>query len=342
MPASFSAKWIKNHLRPKLLCLFGLSLAIITLGSSFFYLQITYTQVTGDHQDHTIILPTGSSLHGIAAYLHRSNIIDAPQSFIWNARLRGLHRFIQAGEYYLPKQRTLKSILALLVSGKTIVHRFVIVEGQTTKNVLAQLLASNHFVGDLSVMPEEGSLYPETYHYIHGTDRQAIVSKIQQNMQRHLGKLWQQRDLNITLTSPEQALILASIIEKETSLLSEKSHVAGLFYNRLRTGMKLQSDPTVSYGLYVLMNRPLNQALSRAELVISTLYNTYIHTGLPPKPICNPSLTSLKAVLHPLNTTDFYFVTDGTGGHIFSSNYLDHQRHHQALRQRRVKILKDN
>ena len=342
MLASSSVEWIKKYLRPKLLCLFVLSLAIIISGGGFFYLQITYTHITDDRQDHEIILPTGSSLNTVADLLHRAHIIDHPQSFIWNARLRGFHRFIQAGEYRLSKQRTIKSILALLMSGQTIVHKFVIVEGQTTKDVLAQLFTSNHFIGDLSAIPEEGSLYPATYHYTHGTHRQTFILKVQQSMQKHVTKLWQQRSSNIILTSPKQALILASIIEKETSLISEKEHVAGLFYNRLRTGMKLQSDPTVSYGLYVSTNRPLNQALSRAELAISTPYNTYIHPGLPPTPICNPSLTSLNAVFYPLITADLYFVTDGTGGHIFSTNYLDHQRHHQALRQRRAKIAKEN
>ena len=342
MLASCSVKWIKKHLLSKRLYLFGLSLVVALVGSGLSYLQITYTHVTGDRQNHDIILPAGSSLNTIADLLHRARIIDHPQSFIWNARLRGFYRFIQAGEYRLPKHRTLKSILTLLVSGKTIVHKFVIVEGQTTKDVLTQLFTSNRFVGDLSIIPDEGSLYPETYYYSHGMHRQTFILKVQQSMQKHITKLWQQRSSNIMLTSPKKALILASIIEKETSLVSEKEHVAGLFYNRLRTGMKLQSDPTVSYGLYASTNRPLNQALSRAELAISTPYNTYIHLGLPPTPICNPSLTSLKAVFYPLTTADFYFVADGTGGHIFSTNYPDHQRHHQSLRQRRAKIVKDN
>ncbi|MGI4850400.1 MAG: endolytic transglycosylase MltG [Janthinobacterium lividum] len=342
MLASFSVKWIKSYFKIKsffLICIF----LIVTLGGcGFFYLQTTYNATTGNRQDQDILLEFGTSLNEIADHLYHHKIIDHPQSFRWNARLHGFHRHIQAGEYHFSKERTLKSVLELLASGKTIVHKFMVIEGQTTKEVLNLLLKSDHLKGDILDLPEEGSLYPETYHYNHGTTRQTLIVRMQKVMKKHLTDLWQYRDPKILLTSPQQALVLASIVEKETPLQSEKAHVAGLFYNRLRTGMKLQSDPTVSYGLYLFNNRPLNQALSRAELVLSTPYNTYVHVGLPPAPICNPSLSSLHAVLHPLNTSDFYFVTDGTGGHVFSSNYSDHQRHHQALRQRRANRQKDN
>ena len=229
MLASSSVKWIKNNFKIKSLFLICIFLNIILGGCGFFYLQTTYNATTGNGQDQNILLASGTSLNEIADHLYHHKIIDRPQIFRWNARLRGFHRHIQAGEYHFPEKRTLKSVLELLVSGKTIVHKFVVIEGQTTKEVLDQLLKSDHLKSDISDVPEEGSLYPETYHYSHGTTRQALIVRMQKVMKKHLNDLWQHRDPKILLISPQQALVLASIVEKETPLQSEKAHVAGLF-----------------------------------------------------------------------------------------------------------------
>ncbi len=336
MLASSSVKWLRDHFSLKFFLSVLLFPALSLGGGTFFYLKRSYEAPLKDSDEQIVVIPSRMSLENIALLLKNRKVISDSQSFIWNARLRGFHRYLKAGEYKFPKNRSLKDILQLLASGKVIVHKITVIEGQPCREIFKHLKQISNLTGDLKEIPLEGSLFPETYHYTYGQNRQALILRMQKAQTHHMNRLWGKRDPKIPLLSPSQALILASIVEKETPLMSEKPRIAGLFYNRLRLKMKLQSDPTVSYGLYLLNNRPLNQALSRAELLVPTAHNTYIHEGLPPTSICNPSLSSLQAVLHPFETSDLYFVTDGTGGHVFSSTYAEHQRYHQALRQRRL------
>lgn len=329
--------WPENRsiLKRTFLGFFFLGLCIVA--GFVVFLDKKYKAPTGDHHDHTIVIPKGASLDQIAAVLGEHNIIDDLFYFSWNARLRGLHASIKAGEYAFPKERTLENVLSLLIAGKTVVRKFTAIEGQTTKDIIMVLNRTEGLEGEIVTLPAEGYLYPETYHFSYGDQRQMIVDRMIKTHQKHLQDLWAGRDQTLPLSSPRDALILASIVEKETHLEKERLRVAGLFYNRLRLGMRLQSDPTVVYGLYRTAGVSLNHSLSREDLDKPNLFNTYLHSGLPPGPICNPGFSSLYAVLHPEKTDALYFVTDGTGGHVFSSTYEEHKRHHRALRLRRQK-----
>ncbi len=298
-------------------------------------LHYTYKAYTGDFYAHTVIIPPGSSLEKIATILRDHKIIDNRWSFIWNARLRRLYASLKSGEYLFPSQRSLETVLMLLVEGKTVVHKFTAVEGQTVQEIVDNVSKAKELQGRITNLPSEGELYPDTYYFSYGDQRQALINRMIKAHQTKLKALWQVRDRSIPFSSPQEAVILAAIIEKETPIEGERPYIAGLFYNRLRLGMPLQSDPTVLYGLYRLNGLPLNRELSRSELSIPTPFNTYLFVGLPPEPICNPGFSSIEAALHPKRTDSLYFVADGTGGHVFSSTYEEHKRHHQALRVRR-------
>ncbi len=337
-----SVNWLKNTSIAQYF-LIGFFLLIFFAGTGLIvFFQQSYKSLTGDQQEHTIVIPKGASLDKISVMLGKHKIIDHSFLFVWNARLRKLHARLKAGEYIFPKNRTLESVLMLLVSGKTVVRKFTAVEGRTVREIITALNQAEGLEGKIDFVPKEGELYPETYYFSYGEQRQDLVMRMVKAQQKHLKKLWKERDSNVPLSSAQDALILAAIIEKETRIPEERARIAGLFYNRLRLGMRLQSDPTVLYGLYRAFGLPLNRPLSRAELDISTLFNTYLHSGLPPEPICSPGFSSLHAALHPEKTEMLYFVVDGTGGHIFSSTYEEHKRHHQTLRARRQKETQKN
>ncbi len=306
--------WLKNTFITQYF-LIGFFLLIFFAGTGLIvFFQQSYKSLTGDQQEHTIVIPKGASLDKISVMLGKHKIIDHPFLFVWNARLRKLHARLKAGEYIFPKNRTLESVLMFLVSGKTVVRKFTAVEGRTVREIITALNQAEGLEGKIDFVPKEGELYPETYYFSYGEQRQDLVMRMVKAQQKHLKKLWKERDSNVPLSSAQDALILAAIIEKETRIPEERARIAGLFYNRLRLGMRLQSDPTVLYGLYRAYGLPLNRPLSRAELDISTPFNTYLHSGLPPEPICSPGFSSLHAALHPEKTEMLYFVVDGTGG----------------------------
>ncbi|MDX1581615.1 MAG: endolytic transglycosylase MltG, partial [Alphaproteobacteria bacterium] len=238
---------------------------------------------------------------------------------------------LQAGEYAFDSGMTMYEVMEKLRSGDTVVRRLTIPEGLSTSEILALVRAEPALSGEIEEEPEEGLLLPETYHFHLGDDRQGLVNRMKESMQEAITNLWPERQEGLPITSPYEAKILASIVEKETAVASERPHVAGVFINRLNLGMPLQSDPTVVYG--ITGGGPLGRPLRRSELDAETPYNTYQFRGLPPTPIANPGLASLKAVLDPLETKDLYFVADGTGGHAFAETYREHQRNVRKWRQ---------
>ena len=227
-----------------------------------------YNAPTGDHCEHTVIIPKGVSLSKIATILAEQKIIDVPCYFSWNARLKFLHTSIKAGEYAFPSERTIESVLSLLISGKTVIRKFTAIEGKTMRDIIADLNQTGGLEGEILTLPEEGYLYPETYHFSYGDQRQMIVDRMIKTHQKHLQDLWNSRDSNLPLSSARDALILASIVEKETHLDKERPRIAGIFYNRLRLRMRLQSDPTVLYGLYRTEGTSLNRSLSRSSNLV--------------------------------------------------------------------------
>ena len=312
---------------------------VLLIGAIAFFwglLEYTYRYSFKNHHASTVLIPKGSSLENIASRLKEAGVIDQPFFLIWNARLRGLYPSLKAGEYVFPGGCTVEEILNLLISGKTVLRKFTAIEGHTTRQIIQVLNQTKGLEGVISEALPEGCFYPETYYFSYGDQRQTLVERMRQAQQKHLEHLWNGRDSGLLLKDKKELVIVASIIEKETALPEERSHVAGVFYNRLRVHMRLQSDPTVLYGLHVTQDVPLNTVLRRDDLAKPSPFNTYLNQGLPPTPICNPGWSSLYATVHPVKTKDLYFVADGEGGHIFSPSYEIHKRHHQTYRRLRA------
>jgi UPF0755 protein len=249
----------------------------------------------------------------------------------------GVHLFsggrpLRAGEYKFGAGMSEEQVMRMMLSGATVARRVTVPEGYTTAQVLRLVSAAEGLVGELPPdIPGEGHLLPETYFYTRGETRFTMINRMADAMQQALQKLWDQRAADLPYDSIEKALALASIVEKETSSPTERAHIAGVFVNRLRKGMPLQSDPTV---IYAVTNGagPLGRPISLADLQVKSPYNSYLYKGLPPGPICNPGLAAIQAVLHPLTTKDIYFVADGTGGHAFAATLADHNKNVTAWR----------
>jgi UPF0755 protein len=270
----------------------------------------------------TLVVPKGASLGTVSRLLVKNDMISTRRIFALGVKIRGAQADLKAGEYKIAQGATMAQILSMMRRGDTVARRLSIPEGLSVKQIIARLVDVPSLTGDVTLMPAEGSLLPETYYYSHKDTRQEIVDRMQGSMREAVMRLWPERQPGLPLTSPHEAVILASIIEKETSVDSERAHIAGVFINRLNKGMKLQSDPTIIYG--ITGGEPLGRGLRRSELRAETPYNTYYIAGLPPTPISNPGLASLEAALNPLKTEDLFFVADGTGGHAFASTNSEH------------------
>jgi len=273
----------------------------------------------------TVIIPRGSGGKAVSERLHAAGVLRDPWAFLVGALVLGDAKRIQAGEYAFAPGASARDVLARLVAGEATVRRLTVAEGLTTAQILALLDATDGLDGAIGVAPGEGDLLPETYHFRYGDSREEVIERMQRAMQAVLDELWPKRAADLPLASPEEAVVLASIVEKETGIAAERGRIAGVFYNRLRLGMRLQSDPTVIYGL-TGGNAPFDRALTRADLERDTPYNTYKRLGLPPGPIANPGRESLMAVLAPTATDELYFVADGNGGHVFAKTLAEHNR----------------
>lgn len=275
--------------------------------------------------EKTLILSRGTSVAGIAETLAAEGVVSDPRLFQVATRVHGRGRTLKAGEYQFEAGASPRDVMARLIEGRTLVRRLTVPEGLTVAMVVALVNDSPNLKGQIDELPDEGTLLPETYHYDRDTDRAALIDRMRADMTATVDELWPERDESVPLASPEEAVILASIVEKETGLAAERPHIAGVFINRLRRGMRLQSDPTVIYavtGGATILDRPL----SRADLDLDHPYNTYVIKGLPPGPIANPGRDAIAAVLNPLPTQDLYFVADGTGGHVFAKTLEEHNR----------------
>lgn len=282
----------------------------------------------------TLVIPKGAGLGDIAARLTAAGIVAHPAVFQAAARLTGADKRLRAGEYAFPAAISMRDVIALLESGRTVVRRLTLIEGWTVAQAMEYLADVDGLDGDLPPLPDEGTLLPETYHFSYGDSRREMAARMARAMDAALHELWAARAGGLLLTSPKQALILASIVEKETALPEERPRIAAVFLNRLRKGMRLQSDPTVVYAL-TGGRGALGRALTRADLRIESPYNTYAEDGLPPEPICNPGKAALAAVLNPADSDDLYFVAEGGGGHVFARTLEEHNRN--VARWRRVR-----
>lgn len=279
----------------------------------------------------TLVIPSGQSLEKISQQLASAHVISQPWLFTWHVRLRGKGAVLRAGEYRFPTHVRPFEILIKMLKGNCVIHQFTVPEGLRTRDIVHMLYLKDDLSHKVEDVVEEGQLLPETYYYTLNDDRNVLIRRMRSGMMKTLNSLWAARSKGLPFKSPREALILASIVEKETGLAKERPRIAGVFINRLKKGMPLQSDPTVAYGCFHLENKQ-TQTLTRTDLQKPTPYNTYLNAGLPPAPICNPGRDAILAVLHPLETEELYFVADGTGGHVFSKTYEEHQKHHQYWR----------
>ena len=272
---------------------------------------------------HTIIVKEGASVGSVARQLERQGAIPgSARTYRLMARLLGSGDPVQAGEFAIPKGMGGAAILDLLQHGRPVQRLITVTEGMPSI-VVAEKLAENRLLTGPTPEIAEGSLLPDSYGYQRGDARSALVARMQQAMTKVIAELWPKRSTDCPIVTPEQAVTLASIVEKETGKASERPMIAGVYCNRLRIGMKLDADPTVIYP--VTKGKPLGRRILKSELNADNGYNTYRRPGLPPGPIANPGKASIAAVLHPAPTKALYFVADGSGGHVFATTLAEHQ-----------------
>jgi UPF0755 protein len=295
----------------------------------------TYLVEPGPAAEETVVvLPRGAGLAQIAAALVEARVIDHPWLFRLAVRVLDRDRRLKAGEYAFPAGATPRTVIVMLANGETVARRLTVAEGLTVAEIYQLLESVEALDGELPPPPEEGSLLPETYFYALGDSRDAMVRRMQDAMRATLDELWPQRAQDLPFRTRREALILASIVDKETGIADERHKVAAVFVNRLRRGMRLQADPTVIYGL-TEGERQLGRELSRRDLEHDSAYNTYLIEGLPAGPIGNPGRASIEAVLNPAAVDYLYFVADGSGGHAFARTLEEHNRN--VARWRKVK-----
>lgn len=260
----------------------------------------------------------------LALSLHAAGIVANPFAFRLATLATQREGTLHSAEFAFPAHASLRQVLSILRTARPVQHRLTIPEGLTAAQIAALLGRTPALAGD-EVVPAEGALLPETYSFERDTPRATLAARASAAMDRALAQVWEERDPKLALASPRELLILASIVERETARPEERAHMAGVFLNRLRLGMKLQSDPTVIYAVSGGAGQ-LDRPLSHADLDGPNPYNTYRSPGLPPGPICSPGLATLRAVAHPLATDDLYFVADGHGGHAFARTLDEHNR----------------
>ncbi len=272
----------------------------------------------------------GTSVAGMAQTLEQQHVIRSAFFFRAFARMRGKASVLQAGTYDFPKGASMMDVLGQIEAGKVVRLVVTIPEGRTSAQAVRALMAAPGLTGDVDV-PPEGAILPETYQYERGETRQAVLDRMLEAGRKTLDELWAKRAPGLPYATKQDALIMASIIERETALPSERPRVAAVFVNRLRQGIRLGSDPTVIYG--ISRGEPLGRGLTKAELDTYTPWNTYQIDKLPVTPIANPGKASLMAALHPAPTNDLYFVADGSGGHAFAATYEEHMANVARWRQ---------
>ncbi len=279
-----------------------------------------------------VVIKPGEGLWTIANRLQDAGALRSASLFALGVRVRRETPLLKAGEYAMPSRVSMDDLAAILIAGRSIEHKLTAAEGLTSQ-MIADIVNNDHELsGTKQPTPEEGTLLPETYLFTRGATRSAIIDKMREAQQAFLARSWQSRTSGLPFDSPLKAVTLASVVEKETAIPEERRHVAAVFINRLRLGMKLESDPTVIYG--ISRGYPLGRGIRASELQAPSPYNTYAAAGLPPTPICNPGKDSIAAVLNPEQSADLYFVADGTGGHAFAATKSDHDRN--VARWRRI------
>ena len=304
--------------------IFTLVVLLIIGGGAALYMGKRKFDATGPlDRERTVMIQRGQGIRDIAEQLRREGVIDQPLLFVIGAALMRVTDELKAGEYLFERNASMREVLALLVEGRSIQHAITIPEGLTSEQIVAKLGEQDVLTGAVREIPKEGTLLPETYKVTRGFSRDQVLQRMAAAHRRLVQEVWERRSPDLPLRSPEELVTLASIVEKETGRADERTRVAAVFINRLQRRMRLQSDPTVVYGV-AGGKAVLGRGPTRDELDRPTPYNTYIVDGLPPGPIANPGRASLEATANPSRTKEIYFVADGTGGHVFAESYEQH------------------
>jgi UPF0755 protein len=304
----------------------------VALGATLYVGRERFEAAGPLPQDKVVNIPRGLGTKDISDLLVREGVIDQPYVFVGGVIALKARGDLKSGEYKFTAHASIADVVGTLIEGKVVQHAITVPEGLTSEQIIAKLQENDALTGQVKEIPREGSLLPDTYKFTRGMTREQIVQRMQSEDKRILQEIWSHRDPDLPLKSPEELVTLASIVEKETGKPDERTRVAAVFVNRLRRKMRLQSDPTIIYGL-VGGKGSLGHPILKSEKDQPTPYNTYIVDGLPPGPIGNPGRASLEAVAKPARTKELYFVADGTGGHVFSETYEAHQKNVAKLRQ---------
>jgi UPF0755 protein len=308
-----------------------LLLTMVLLGGAAVLLQSRIDAPGPLKRSKAVVVPKGEGAHEIAARLERDGVVSDRRLFVAAYLLSKLISSVggtkalqlKAGDYQIPESASVRQVMDILVDGRTVTYRVTVPEGLTSHQIVERLKADQNLTGEIAEVPPEGALLPETFVVQRGASRQSIIDTMQSEARRVIDKAWAQRRKDLPLKSWQEAVILASIVEKETGRNDERERVAAVFINRLKQNMRLQSDPTILYGMTggkTVWGRPI----LRSDIAQKTAHNTYQIDGLPPTPICNPGKAAIEAVLNPADTKDLYFVADGTGGHAFAETLKDH------------------
>ncbi|MFQ6184505.1 endolytic transglycosylase MltG [Sinorhizobium meliloti] len=297
----------------------------LAAAGAVYYAMHEYEKPGPLEANKNFIVRSGAGISEIASNLERNEIITDSRVFRFVSEAYLSNDTLKAGEYEIKAHASMQEIMELLKSGKSILYSVSLPEGLTVKQMFHRLADDPVLVGDLPAeLPPEGSLKPDTYKFTRGTDRNEIIKQMTAAQEALVQQIWEKRDPDLPVSTIEEFVTLASIVEKETGRADERPRVASVFINRLEKGMRLQSDPTIIYGIFGGEGKPANRAILRSDLDKQTPYNTYLIKGLPPTPIANPGRAALEAVANPSRTPELYFVADGTGGHVFAETLDEH------------------
>ncbi len=294
------------------------TLLLAVIASNFIY---GWTAAGPLERETSVVIKPGSSITSAAQQLEKTGVVKSASAFVNRAKVFGASSTIKAGEFVIPAKASNSDILSILTGGKTVQRMVTIPEGMPSIMVYERIMANDRLSGSISV-PAEGSLLPDSYAFDKNEPRADVLQRMQDAMTKTMAELWPERSADTAVRTPLEALTLASIVEKETALKSELRIVAGVYSNRLRTGMRLQADPTIIYP--ITKGKPLGRRILRSEITDVNDYNTYAMAGLPKGPIANPSRAAIAAVLNPQKTSALYFVADGKGGHVFADTLQEH------------------
>jgi UPF0755 protein len=317
-------------------------LMVLAAGAALYFGRQAFLGPGPSQTGETFLVKPNTGVADIAAQLERRGLISDARIFRLGVRAYGNEQALKAGEYEIKPRASMREIMDLLKSGKSVMYSLTIPEGMTVEQAFQRIAAMEELTGEMpATMPPEGSLATDTLRFTRGATRQQMIDKLMADQKRLVEDIWSRRSADLPLANIEEFVTLASIVEKETGRNDERSRVAAVFLNRLAKGMRLQSDPTIIYGLFGGKGKPADRPIYQSDIEKPTPYNTYVINGLPPTPIANPGRAALEAVANPSKTNDLYFVADGTGGHVFAETLEEHNENVARYRALQKKLAEE-